>query len=61
MPRKTIFDLQLNLLAAANVVPIPGGPQIPFTIVGTHNDDIILGTRGHDIIGGVSSNASSGR
>lgn len=53
MPRKTIFDLQLNMLAGSSFVPIPGGPRIPFTIVGTHNGDIIKGTSRHDVIGGL--------
>ena len=53
MPRKTIFDLQFNLLNAGNFVPIPGGPQLPFTIVGTHNHDVLVGTRGNDVINGL--------
>jgi Ca2+-binding RTX toxin-like protein len=53
MLRRTIVDLQYSLLNAGSVVPIPGAPRIPFTIVGTHNDESIAGTRGHDIIGGL--------
>lgn len=58
MPRKTIFDLQYSLLNAGSMVPMPGGPRIPFTIVGTHNDDSIAGTRGHDVIGALGGEDS---
>ena len=46
MPRQKVIDL----LQLVPVSPLPGGPQLPFTIVGTHATDYINGTRGHDVI-----------
>jgi hypothetical protein len=58
MPRKTIFDMQFNMLASGSFVPIPGGLQIPFTLVGTHNNDLLIGTSRHDVINGLGGDDS---
>ncbi|WP_119303834.1 calcium-binding protein [Dongia deserti] len=50
MVRKVLYEWPPSFLKAATHIISPGAPVVPFTILGTHNDDIIFGTRRHDII-----------